>query len=245
MSNIQIHCGGEVVPFEMLANYPIPEKTRTYQPVSHTELATLVKNTSQELLRLNCVQEHYAVARDGQRLFALQTFDDGLSDLGMGISVGFRNSYDKSMSLGLAMGFKVFVCDNLAISGEITIMRKHTKNVWQEVDQALVHTLYRKGPQMIDNFRADVTSLQKSVMDELAGFEFLGRLFGLQILSPTQMSVAANEWRWQVKSQKEAGGPTDAWQLYNAVTHSLKSTPPQHIMERHKQLHGHLLEYAV
>ena len=40
--------------------------------------------------------------------------------------VGFRNSHDKSMVAGICAGARVFVCDNLAFSGDFSEKRKHT-----------------------------------------------------------------------------------------------------------------------
>src|SRR5882757_7444203 len=42
---------------------------------------------------------------------------------------GIRNSHDKSIRLGLTSGVRVFVCSNMAFSGEFTpVLAKHTKS---------------------------------------------------------------------------------------------------------------------
>lgn len=44
-------------------------------------------------------------------------------------SIGVRNSHDKSFSLGLTVGYRVFVCDNLSFHGDFTpVTRKHSKH---------------------------------------------------------------------------------------------------------------------
>jgi len=238
-NQMMIHCGGEIKTFEQLQEIELPEQTRTYQVVAHAELAEFIRNTSKELLRRDCVRETYATAREGQRLFGLQTFANG--DNETGLSVAFRNSYDKSISIGIALGMRVFVCDNLAIAGEIKILRKHTKNCWDDIDMILTNTLFRKGPALEAQFKADTAAMKKSIMAEMAGFEFLGRCYGLGIVSPNQLSWAARNWKDEVKRES----PADAWMLYNSITAALKSTPPQFIMERHRALHQELLNYAV
>jgi hypothetical protein len=35
-------------------------------------------------------------------------------------SIGIRNSHDKSIRLGLTAGLRVFVCSNMAFSGDFT-----------------------------------------------------------------------------------------------------------------------------
>ena len=39
--------------------------------------------------------------------------------------LGFRNSVDKTLVVGLTAGTRVFVCDNLAFSGEFVDYHKH------------------------------------------------------------------------------------------------------------------------
>jgi hypothetical protein len=36
------------------------------------------------------------------------------------LSIGLRNSHDKSMRLALTCGYRVFVCSNMAFSGDFT-----------------------------------------------------------------------------------------------------------------------------
>src|SRR5881397_1045647 len=41
---------------------------------------------------------------------------------------GLRNSHDKRFPIGISVGSRVFVCDNLAFIGDHVIKRKHTAN---------------------------------------------------------------------------------------------------------------------
>src|SRR5207244_10329198 len=48
---------------------------------------------------------------------------------GCRFSIGLRNSSDKSMRLALTVGYRCFVCDNLAFQGDFTpVLAKHSKN---------------------------------------------------------------------------------------------------------------------
>jgi len=155
-----------------------------------------------------------------------------------GLGVAFRNSYDKSISVGVALGFNVFICNNLAISGEIRILRKHTKNVWEDLDQVLVHTLFRKRPQMEEQFMFDVNKLKNREMPLHEGWRFMGLCHGFKILTATQLGIAFRAWGATIDHQNRMA---NAWQLYNSCTQALKSSPPHRIMEAHKNLHGLML----
>ncbi|MBT5427684.1 MAG: hypothetical protein HOK84_15885, partial [Bacteroidetes bacterium] len=123
MSELLLHRGGEQCTLDDLRSVPLPPETRTYQPVSHYDLAKNLAEVSGGLLRGYQLQgAQYGLARDGAQLFGVHTYKNGISG-SMGLSVGFRNSYDKSMSVGIAIGASVFVCDNLALTGDIAIMR--------------------------------------------------------------------------------------------------------------------------
>jgi hypothetical protein len=251
----------------------MPEATATYQPIGHHELAMFIRNTAKELLRAEPVRESYAVTKDGNRMFGLQVFgQDSVicpdctgsgytnnpdsrevcfrcngtgwapgDEYGFGIA--FRGSYDKSMSIGIAAGHSVFICDNLAISGEIRVIRKHTKGAWDDLDKVLVHTLFRKAPELRERFAEDVNFFKSRELAQFDGYRMLGLLMGRQIVGATQAQVALREW--DLITNKDGLESVDglphklpnAWQFYNSVTQALKSSPPHRVLERHKALH--------
>src|SRR5271166_6462271 len=48
---------------------------------------------------------------------------------GCRFSIGLRNANDKSMRLALVIGYRVFVCDNMAFHGDFTpVLAKHSKH---------------------------------------------------------------------------------------------------------------------
>src|SRR5947208_16941561 len=62
------------------------------------------------------------------QLFGVMVLNTGF-DRGS-FSIGIRNSNDKSMRLALTAGYRVFVCDNMAFSGDFTpLLHKHTRNL--------------------------------------------------------------------------------------------------------------------
>ena len=141
MNGLMLHCGGKSASLGELDLIAMPQATETYQPVSHYLLARKALTITQDLLKgyvLN--SESYGLAREGSQMFGVLQFKGENPE--MGISIGFRNAYDKSMVVGFAAGGSVFVCDNLAISGDIVVMRKHTKNVWADLEEKMIITCY-------------------------------------------------------------------------------------------------------
>lgn len=233
MKEMLMHKGGELITRDQLDLIPMPEPTESYVPVSHYHLADKFLTISQDILRdYVLIGENYGVARRGNQLFAVLKFKSEKSD--MGLSIAFRNSYDRSMAIGMAIGATVFICDNLALSGEIVVMKKHTKNVWTELEETAIATIY-KSQKNYEQIAADAEAFKALPMENTEAFQLMGVLFGNNIISPRQMTVLKSEW---LRPSFEEFRPRNLWSFYNAGTESLKSSPPNSIMEKHVRLHN-------
>jgi len=229
---MMLHCGGQEVKRADLEMIPLPGATDTYVPVPHYQLADSLATIGQDILTGWTLQrEQYGLARDGNQMFGVLTFNRGNGE--MGLSIGFRNSYDKSMSIGIAIGAQIFICDNLALRGEITVLCKHTQNVWANLEDTAIATLY-KSQKNYEALLLDADTMKQRQLTEDDGYKMLGLLFGHGVISPRQLPVACEEW---IKPAHEDFQPRNMWSLYNATTHALKSTAPISVMEKHIQAH--------
>ena len=179
--------------------------------------------------------EQYGLARQGQQMFAVQTYSK--ENIEMGLSIGFRNSYDKSMAIGIAIGASVFVCDNLSLTGEITVLKKHTTNVWTALEETVIATLYRS-QHNFDRICEDAEVLKGLELGNNEAFRTMGLLFGNNIITPRQLPVLKKQW---LHPSHDEFKPRNMWSFYNSCTEVLKSTPPFQVMEKHIQLHKILL----
>lgn len=237
MEGFMMHVDGKELRREDLDLIPMPEESDTYKPVSHYELANKLLTISQVILKdYMIVGEHYGLARQGNQMFAYFKFQKEQSD--MALSLAFRNSYDRSMSIGLAVGANVFVCDNLALQGEIVVMKKHTKNVWLALENSCIQTLY-KSQECFVKIVEDSEAMKERSLDDSEAFKIMGLLYGRNIISPRQLTVVKGEW---LKPSHEEFRPRNLWSLYNACTEALKSSPPLTVMERHVQLHNTIID---
>ena len=204
--SLLLHKGGEYVTKEQLDLVPVPEQTESYMPVSHYHLADKFLTISQDILRdYTLIGENYGIARQGNQLFAVLKFQNEKADLGL--SIAFRNSYDRSMAIGMAIGASVFVCDNLALSGEVVVMKKHTKNVWAELEETAISTIY-KSQRNYQQISADADNLKTLPMGDNEAFRTMGLLFGNNIISPRQLTVLKDEW---LKPSYEEFEPRNLW----------------------------------
>lgn len=234
MTQLLMHRGGDYTTLDELRSIPVPEETETYKPVPHYDLATNLAEVSGAILNGYHLQgSQFGLARDGAQMFGVLTYKNGISS-DMGLSIGFRNSYDKSMSVGIAIGASVFVCDNLALTGQIAIMRKHTSNVWNDLEELTITTIYRSQ----HNFHRIVEDAQEMKAWHLGdddAYKLLGLLYGKGVISPRQIPVVKRGWQ---DPSHDAFIDRNAWSFYNAVTEALKSAPPTKILEKHIALHN-------
>ena len=231
-----LHSGGQECSMQDLKDIPMPAETRSFKPVSHYDLSLNIAKVAGDLLpEFDLNSSRFGTAREGGQLFGVHTFQNSNTELGL--SIAFRNSLDKSLSVGMAFGSSVFVCDNLCLHGEVVRMRKHTTNVISDLEEMILTGVYRARTSFhgaVD----DARRMKTIEVNNNGAFRALGHLFGHKVLSPRQMPVALKEWH---KPSHQEFEPRTLWSLYNAATEALKMSPPQSIMERHIALHKQLL----
>jgi hypothetical protein len=121
------HIDTEKIGREALQGIPVPEATRTHQPIPHHEIVKALIETL-SFRQISVVRDEYAVTADGMRMFGVLDLETGIEGC-CRYSIGIRNANDKSMRLALTVGYRVFVCDNMAFHGDFTpVLAKHSRS---------------------------------------------------------------------------------------------------------------------
>ena len=117
---------GRTINRDELALVPTPPATATHQPVPHHEIVQALVETL-GFRHIGVVRDEYAVSPDGMKMFGVLDLETEMH--GARFSIGLRNSHDKTMRLALTCGYRVFVCSNMAFSGDFTpVLAKHSKS---------------------------------------------------------------------------------------------------------------------
>jgi hypothetical protein len=96
-------------------------------PIPHHEVVNALVETL-GFRHIGVIHDEYAVSLDGMKLFGV--LDLATEMHGCRFSIGLRNSHDRSMRLAMTCGYRVFVCSNMAFSGEFTpVLAKHSKSL--------------------------------------------------------------------------------------------------------------------
>jgi hypothetical protein len=125
-NRLMVHAGARRVTREELSTLPTPASTNTHKIIPHAEVINQLEE-SLSFRHISIVREDYAVARDGARLFSL--LEVNAEHEGIRFAIALRNAHDKSMTLAMTAGYRVFICDNMAMSGDFKpLAAKHTRN---------------------------------------------------------------------------------------------------------------------
>jgi hypothetical protein len=212
------HCGAQRVTRADLARIAAPARTATWVPIKHSDL---IEALHAELVRrgLQVRCEQYAVQHQGTMLFG--TLDLAWYDTGeTAAALGLRTANDKSMALQLAIGLKVFVCDNLCFAGDlIALKRKHTARL--DLSGELAHALDRYQAGLL-TLRAGVRRLTATPLTAQDAKAWIYDIFAHRLLPLRYFPQLVQTYHAVTVPRY---GPT-LWALHNAVTTHLQTLPP-------------------
>jgi hypothetical protein len=214
-ATLTAHRGATLVSRDDLARYEPPEPEGRWKPVKHSLIVDLMH---EELARrdMTVAKEECAIQREGNYLFAALT-TNWLNIGETAAAIAFRHSNDKTEAMKMYAGVHVFVCDNMALSGDKIVMnRKHTMRFSPAAELTKAFDRYKDGTLVlqrnIEGLKAGPLSLGDS---QRKLFEiFYRRLLPARMLIPVTDSYLSKEDR------------TD-WGLLNALTLHTKNLPPK------------------
>jgi hypothetical protein len=222
-----------------LFEVPLPQRTDSYTPISNREIVDLIH---EEAIRNNLTILNTSFKVNGLGTQTIGYFDIQSDDSDMGMRGLFKNSYDKSMSFGFALGTTVWVCSNGCISGEVVTKRKHTGDADDEVKYKII-----EGFSMIgDTFESIKQARDRFKSIEVTprlNAELVGRMFmEHEFINSVQLNIIKKECENSDKFTTIWEPGYSAWDLYNNVTHSLKESHPSSYMHDHIDLHQFMME---
>ena len=215
------HCGAKMVTRDDLKAIPVPEGTRTHQPLSHFEIVEVLEEAL-SFRHLSIVKDEYAVSADGMKMFGVMDLN---SEFNSGrFSIGLRNSNDKSMRLALTAGYRVFVCDNMAFSGDFApLLHKHTRNLELRDSISIAVDRIHRGFGSLGN---QIESMQRFFLTDndarLAIYQAFvdGRIKAI----PKYLLPSVHEHYFN--PEREEFRPRNLWSLSNAFTSAFKQLAP-------------------
>lgn len=232
-AQLVVHRGGWQATQADLASVPVPEPTDSYVPVPYGRFVEEVElHVPRFGLKVN--DARFALARDGNQMFGVLSCTNGHGASDWGLAIGLRNSYDRSLSVGLVAGTHVFCCDNLAFSGEVAMQRKHTANVFRDLPD-LIYRMLSGVSSMRSRIAEETEAMKVRELDVETVDHVLVESVRRNALPASQIPKVLEAWE---HPRYGAFEPRTAWSLYNAFTEVQKARSPRAQMDDTLRLTG-------
>lgn len=226
MQGLMLHCGAQAITKEQVSFLPVaqPQGARHAIRPFIEDINTVTQLLAQ--VGLPVAQESYGVTKDKDTGIPRQFF--GLMEIepengrDHGIMVGLRGSYDQTLSRGIAIGSRVFVCDNLCFSGEIEIKTKQTLDIDSRI-KGLLFDAIQEVPEMVNHQDGRFDKYRTTVVGQIIGNSMITDMVRQGVLNASQVGKALSEWDKPSHDEHAEDGFT-LWRLHNACTEALKPT---------------------
>lgn len=211
------HHRSQMITYSQLKLLPLPKATATWKPISFSRIINeLYHNINQHDVIID--REQLAVSHDALKMFA--TFDLRYGDNGeYQAALGLRTSNNKTLSVQIAIGARVFVCDNMSFSGDmIALKRKHTAKLDITAEMAKGVDKYFKS---YERFQGDIARLKGKMLLESDAERMIYTAFDKEILPVRLFHSVVKSYR-DVRSHSHIS----QWQLHNCFTLHAHQLPP-------------------
>jgi hypothetical protein len=214
------HCGATKLARADLVALPTPEETDTFKPIPHSTLIDrIIEGLSYR--HISVVRDEYAVTQDGMRLFGVLDLETTFE--GCRFSLGLRNANDKSMRLAMTVGYRTFVCDNMAFSGDFTpVLAKHSKHFKLEdaIDLGLgrMQRNFEPMQKQVESWRA------AQITDDTAKLVIYKAFIEEGLDAPKHLSRLIHDLYFEPRYDDFQ--PRTMWSLSNAFTSAFKELDP-------------------
>lgn len=220
MSEATLLASTEKLSRQELVLVPTPPGTATHKPVPHAELVNALVETL-GFRHIGIHRDEYAVSKDGMKMFGLMELETTFT--GCRFAIGIRNSHDKSMRLAMTVGYRVFVCDNMAFQGDFEpLLAKHSKHF--RLNEALsvgVDSMQRNFTPMVQA----VDRWRDTQLSDVSARMIIYRAFiECQLEVPHHLDRQVHDLYFN--PTVEEFQPRTIWSLSNAFTTAFKELEP-------------------
>lgn len=201
---------------EEVYSIPGPEYTGTWSPISHGKLVDLV-TSSLDSYGIKVWKSAFGLSKDKQKMFGVldTQLGHGLWQPDLTLSVGIRNSIDKSLSVGLTLGNRVFVCDNLCFSGEVVFKKRHIGSLDHILSRKIDDTVEQFVKKFQDTDLPTIASWKQTVISFELGSEFICKLAASGAIPSSGILPCRKLWKHPRYEEFRA---YNVWSLLNAIT---------------------------
>lgn len=229
-STLVLHRGAKVVSRQELDQCPAPQPTATHTPLPHSVLLDQVE-LAMIAAGVRFRDHSLAISKDGQQFFGLITLHESSHDYAT--TVGVKNSHDKSLSAALAIGHRVFVCDNLAFSSEVVIKARHSSRIIERLPRLVAEGIDKLIEHRGFQHRRIAAYKKTAVEDARHLHDLVLRSFRNRVIPNRAIEHVIDAFE---NPEHDEFRDWTLWSLFNAITGILKACSK--LQDRTQRLHG-------
>lgn len=209
-----LHKGAREVTRVEVEAVPTPPCTDTHFPIP---FGSVLDMTLSNLKAHGFEPTRQRLALHGEnRFFATIDLRSTLAP-GITVAAALRSSHDRSLPYGMVMGNRVFCCDNLSLTSDLSrmIRVKHTRFGQNRFDSSM-NRLVKTLPQFMENETARIKRFQLTDISDTDAESLILRSHEKGIVSYKHLLPVLKEYR--SPSFEEFTDTRSLWRLENAFT---------------------------
>ena len=220
-----VHAGANCLTLDELKALPEPKRLGSaHAPVPHAYLVESIEVEAMER-GYDVTKMDLALSRDQSTLFGvIDLVPPGVVDVtDRGTSIGFRNSTNSTLAIKIVAGAKVFVCDNLALSGDmIAMQRRNTTGLDMETE---LREAFQKFVQHASALDVKIATMQMTMITDIVAKTQIFDIFNSKVM-PVHLFDDVSEFYFKPTDEMTDCTPRTQWGLHNAFTRAMKKLPP-------------------
>jgi len=251
--SLLLHCNAHPISLVDLGKLPKAKKpagaSDIFQPITHIDLVNEIKKAIKEK-NLEIVKQTFGLTEDKLGLFGEIILKGKVLPKmkEMECALGFRHANNRKMSVRFAVGGNVFVCDNMCISGDFILSRRHTNGIELEEMVADGIDCYIEQAQELPKMKPELEQVKitpdlKHKILTIASHgeedEADDNPSRMRLIRKAHLWEFHNEW---MKPAHKDFLPRNGWSLYNCYTEVVKRYNPHVQLKGAKQFRELILE---
>jgi hypothetical protein len=225
-----------LVSRDALRNLPEPQPLgRMHRPIAHAKLVDALIGEV-ERRGMSVLRDSFAISKDKSVIFGvmdLMATATADANADRTLSLGFRSGNNRQVAIKLVAGTRVFVCDNLAMMGDVIAMKRmHTTGldlgdaIGSGFDKFLTQQAILDG---------HIARLNDSKISDDAARSVAFAVFAQNIV-PSRLLDDVDRFYFRPTDEMVDCQPRSLWGLHNAFTRAMHDLTPQTLMRASVQL---------
>lgn len=222
MEGLIVHRGGRELTRPELAALPPPQSMgRHHKPIPHFEVVEALYESFPKF-DLEPEEDGWAVSGDLGKLFGVVRFRRQTAIAATKLLLGIRTSTDESIALQGVAGAHVFVCDNMAFSGQEFIFKR--KSTTHAVLTEIIYEGMVEFGNATMSMEEQFAKFERTGIEDIDASKLLVQMIRDEVIPDRYVAAGARAY-FNFEPEHVDVAPRTIWGLFNAMTRGLRKVP--------------------